>query len=398
VSANEGGALPLEGITVVSLEQAVAAPFATRTLADLGARVIKVERTAGGDFARGYDSAVRGMASHFVWLNRSKESIALDAKLKEGRAILSELVAHADVLIQNLAPGSASRLGLAAAHLRSSRPELIVVDLSGYGSSGPYRNRKAYDMLVQAEAGLVSVTGTEGHPAKTGIPTADIAAGLHASHAILAALLRRANTGEGASIEVSMLDSLVEWMGHPMYTAMYSGRAVGRHGLAHPAIAPYDAFPTADGQVLIGVQNDRQWVALAQALERPRLGTEPGFATNIDRVTHRDRLDADIAAATRGYTTTDLLDRLAAAGVPAAQVTDVRDLAAHPQLQGRNRWTPVLTETGMIEATRPPAVFQDFDARMDPVPALGQHTDRILAELGRDEDQIAQLRGTGVVA
>jgi itaconate CoA-transferase len=381
--------LPLEGITVVALEQAVAAPFATRLLADQGARVIKVERVDGGDFARGYDAAVHGLASHFVWLNRSKESIAVDLRTAAGRDVLLGLIARADVFVQNLAPGAASRLGLA--DLRAGRPELVVVDMSGYGP-GPYADRKAYDMLVQAEAGLISVTGTEEHPAKTGVPSADIAAGLHASHAVLAALVRRGRTGEGASISVSMFDALVEWMGHPLYTARYGGRSVGRNGLAHPAIAPYDAYPAADGSVLIGVQNDRQWLALVTALG---LSTAPELATNQQRVSARGRVDALVAAATETLPTAVLLERLDAAGIPAAQVTDVTDLAAHPQLA--DRWRTVGTPAGPIETVLPPAAFDDVAPRMDPVPALGEHTDRLLAELGKDDATVAQLRADGVV-
>jgi len=390
--------LPLDGFTVVSLEQAVAAPFATRLLADLGARVIKVERVDGGDFARGYDGAVRGLASHFFWLNRSKESIALDVRGPAGQDVLRRLVAKADVLVQNLAPGAAARLGLAADALRAARPELVVADLSGYGDDGPYRDRKAYDMLVQAEAGLVSVTGTADHPAKTGIPTADIAAGLHTSHAILAALLRRARTGVGASLRISMFDALAEWMGHPLYTALYGGAAVGRNGLAHPAIVPYDAYPTADGQVLIGVQNDRQWVALAIAVDRPDLAADLELATNRQRVAARARLDAEVAAATRPLATDVLLARLAAAGVPAAQITDVTALAAHPQLADPRRWASVGTEVGRVDAVRPPAQFGDVDARMDPVPGHGEHTDRLLGEIGLDEATIAGLRAQKVIA
>ncbi len=393
-----GGVLPLEGVTVVSLEQAVAAPFATRTLADLGARVVKVERVDGGDFARGYDDAVHGLSSHFVWLNRSKESIAVDVKSPPGRAVLHALVARADVLVQNLAPGASARLGLAAAEVRARHPGLVVADISGYGSAGPDRDRRAYDMLVQAEAGLVSVTGTAAHPVKTGVPTADLAAGLHASHAILAALVRRGRTGEGCGIEVSMFDALVEWMGHPLLTSMYGGRSVGRHGLAHPAIVPYDGYPTRDGRVLVGVQNDRQWQRLTVALDRPGLGADAALSTNRDRVAARERVDAAVAEATATFSTATLLERLAAAGVPAARVTEVGDLADHPQLRDRDRWADVQTERGPVEAVRPPAVLAGVEVRMGPVPALGEHTDRLLAELGHPPEEVAALRAAGVVA
>ncbi|GGF48198.1 CoA transferase [Marmoricola endophyticus] len=390
--------LPLEGVTVVSLEQAVAAPFATRTLADLGARVIKVERTDGGDFARGYDDAVGGTSSHFFWLNRSKESVALDVKSVEGRTLLAELVAGADVVVQNLAPGAAARLGLGADELRERHPGIVVADMTGYGDGGAYAGRKAYDMLVQAEAGLVAVTGTEDHPAKTGIPSADVAAGLHTAHAVLAALVRKGRTGQGAHVRVSMFDALTEWMGHPLYTAMHGGRRVGRNGLAHPAIVPYDAYPAADGQVLVGVQNDRQWQALVGALGRDDLATDADLATNRRRVAERDRVDAEVARSTAAHPTASLLELLADAGVPAAQVTEVDDLAAHPQLQGRDRWADVATEHGTYAALRPPALVDGTPARMDAVPALGEHTDRVLAELDRDPATIRTLRETGVVA
>ena len=281
-----GSPLPLEGITVVALEQAVAAPFATRQLADQGARVIKVERVDGGDFARAYDSAVRGgLGTHFAWLNRSKESVALDLKRDEGRAILADLVARADVFLQNLAPGAAARLGFGADALRARDPRLIVVDMSGYGTSGPYRDKRAYDMLVQAEAGLISVTGTPETPVKAGSPLADIAAGMYAFSGVLAALVRRGGTGEGASIEVSMFDAVAEWMTQAMYTTLFTGSPPPRTRLSHPVIAPYDAYPTADGaDVVIGVQNDRGWAALAAGvLDRPDLVTDPEFATNRAR-------------------------------------------------------------------------------------------------------------------
>ena len=277
--------LPLDGFTVVAIEQAVAAPLATRNLADLGARVIKVERIDGGDFARGYDHVVHGTGAHFVWLNRGKESIAIDLKSAGGCSIVRRLIDSADVFLQNLAPGAADRLGLGADELRSQRPELITVGISGFGVGGRFEQRKAYDMLIQAEAGLISITGTADHPAKTGIPTADIAAGMYAAQAVLAALLRRSRTGEGATIDVSMLDSTIEWMGHALYTQMYTGTPPPRMGLSHTAIAPYDAYPTSDGQMLIGVQNDTGWRTLVtEVLDAPELADDPRLATNVDRV------------------------------------------------------------------------------------------------------------------
>jgi itaconate CoA-transferase len=388
---------PLDGVTVVALEQAVAAPLATRNLADLGARVIKVERVDGGDFARGYDHVVHGTGAHFVWLNRGKESIAVDLKTAEGRAVVRRLVERADVLVQNLAPGAAERLGLGAGELRSARPELVVVSLSGYGTGGPMEQRKAYDMLVQAEAGLISITGTPDAPAKTGIPTADIAAGMYCAQAVLAALLRRACTGEGATVEVSMLEATVEWMGHALYTQMHTGSQPPRMGLSHSSIAPYDAFPTRDGQVLIGVQNDSGWRTLVtEVLDVPELAHDPRFATNVQRVQHRAECDALVAARTAQWTTADLDARLAAAGIPAAQVKELDQVAQHAQLRARDRWRTVGTEHAPVEALLPPATFSDVEARMGDVPALGQHTHALLVESGLDAATADDAIGRGI--
>lgn len=392
------GQLPLHGVTVVSLEQAVAAPLATRHLADLGARVIKVERVDGGDFARAYDEAVNGIASHFVWLNRSKESVALDLKTREGLDILHELISRADVVLQNLAPGAAERLGCAAADLRARRPELIVVDMSGYGSAGPFRERKAYDMLVQAESGLISITGTPEQPAKTGVPSADIAAGLYAFSAVLSAEIRRLRTGVGASIEVSMFDALVEWLGHPMYMAMYTETPVPRMGLSHAAIAPYDAYPTKDGEILIGIQNDRGWRQLVtEVFGRPDLVEHPDYATNVVRCRNRVRLDALMAELTSTFTSEELSARLNDAGVPAAQLNDLHAMIEHPQLATRDRWRTVGTESGPIRAVLPPITYGDVEVRMGDVPELGRDTDAVLGEIGYAEDRIARLRAAGVV-
>ena len=392
------GALPLEGVTVVSLEQAVAAPLATRYLADLGARVIKIERPDGGDFAREYDAAVHGLGSHFVWLNRSKESVALDLKTQVGRDVLTALVATADVFVQNLAPGAAERLGFGAADLAARHPRLVVVSMSGYGESGPFRDHRAYDMLVQAETGLVSVTGTPEAATKTGIPTADIAAGMHAFSGVLAALLRRERDGSGAVVDVSMFDSLVEWMGHPMYLQMYAGQQPPRMGLAHPAIVPYDAYPTSDGQVLIGVQNNRGWVQLVEVLGRPELAAHPDYATNIDRCRNRAEVDRLVAEQTARWGSDDLLAALVTAGVPAARINDVAGMVAHPQLEARHRWAEVATEAGPVRALLPPIGFRDAAPRLDPVPALGQHTDSVLTELGYSAEDIARMRASGWVA
>lgn len=392
-------ARPLDGITVVSLEQAVAAPLATRHLADLGARVIKIERVDGGDFARAYDTAVRGMGSHFVWLNRGKESVTLDVKTPEGLGLLRELIAGADVFLQNLAPGAAARLGLAAGTLRSERPELIVVDMSGYGPSGPYRDRRAYDLLVQSEGGLVSITGKPDSPAKTGIPTADIAAGMYAYSGVLAAVLRRFRTGVGAHLEVSMLDAVAEWMGYPLYVTAYTGEQPPRAGLSHPVIAPYDAYPAADGEVLIGIQNDRGWARLAtDVIGRPELVTDPDFATNVARVRNRARVDAVVAEATKKFTAGELVRRLDEAGIASARLNSVRQLIDHPQLAERDRWREVDTPVGKIDALLPPTTFADVEAAMGPVPALGEHTASVLAELGRNPGEIAELAARGIVS
>lgn len=375
--------LPLDGITVVALEQAVAAPLATRHLADMGARVIKVERVGEGDFARDYDDAVHGLASHFVWLNRGKESLTLDLKSPSGRSTLRALVDRSDVFLQNLAPGAATRLGFGAQELRADHPELIVVDMSGYGDAGPYRERKAYDMLVQAEAGLISVTGTADEAAKTGIPTSDIAAGMYAVTSILGALVRRGTTGVGAAVAVSMFDATVEWMGHPMYMRLYGDRQIARSGVGHAAIVPYDRYPTADGEILIGVQNDRGWrVLVTEVLGRPELAADPRYATNIERVRRRAEVDAEVASETKRFSTAELDERLAAAGVPAAEIRELDGVVAHPQLAQRDRWREVDTEVGPIRAVLPPMTFADVEMRMGPVPALGEHTDAILAELG----------------
>ncbi len=390
--------LPLDGITVVSLEQAVAAPIASRHLADLGARVIKVERIGEGDFARNYDAAVHGLASHFVWLNRNKESICVDLKSEQGRAAIIDLIATADVFIQNFAPGAAERLGLGAQALRSNHPELIVVNMTGYGTAGPLKDRKAYDMLVQAETGLCSITGTPETATKTGVPASDIAAGLYALTSVQAALFRRERTGAGATIDVAMFDATVEWLGHPMYMQMYQDTQIKRMGLSHASIAPYDAYPTLDGQILIGVQNDRGWRQLVtEVFGRPDLADHPRFATNILRVQHRGEVDALVAELTREFKTADLDDKLAQAGVPAAQLNDMKALLAHPQLEARDRWREVGTETGPIRGVLPPMTFEDVEMRMDAVPALGQQTDAILGSLGRSAEQIESMRTSGIV-
>ncbi|MEU6046109.1 CaiB/BaiF CoA transferase family protein [Streptomyces griseus] len=393
--------LPLDGITVVAVEQAVAAPFATRQLADLGARVIKVERPDGGDFARGYDTAARGLASHFVWCNRGKESLAVDLKDPRGLAMVRELVAGADVFVQNLAQGAAARLGLDAASLCAAHPRLVAVDISGYGAEGPYAHKRAYDMLVQCEAGLVSVTGTAERPVKAGVPAADIAAAMYAFSGVLAALLRRGATGRGGPVEVSMLDALAEWMGHPLHQGMHGSAPPARTGLAHSVIAPYDAFPTADGeQVLLSVQNDREWRRLAeQVLGRPELAEDPDFATNAARTANRARTDAVVGRALAGLTGREALAALEAAGIACARLNTVADVAAHPQLAARDRWREVESPVGPLRALLPPITLPGSEeARMGAVPALGEHTDALLRALGMTDEQTSVLRRDGVIA
>jgi crotonobetainyl-CoA:carnitine CoA-transferase CaiB-like acyl-CoA transferase len=393
--------LPLDGITVVAVEQAVAAPFATRQLADLGARVIKVERPDGGDFARGYDTAARGLASHFVWCNRGKESLAVDLKDQRGLAVVRELVAGADVFVQNLAQGAAARLGLDAATLCAAHPRLVAVDISGYGADGPYAHKRAYDMLVQCEAGLVSVTGTAERPVKAGIPAADIAAAMYAFSGVLAALLRRAATGRGGPVEVSMLDALAEWMGHPLHQGMHGSVPPARTGLAHSVIAPYDAFPTADGErVLLSVQNDREWRRLAeQVIGEPELADDPDFATNAARTANRERTDAAVGRALAGLTGREALAGLEAAGIACARLNTVADVSAHPQLAARDRWREVESPVGPLRALLPPITLPGSEeARMGAVPALGEHTDALLRALGMTDEQASVLRRDGVIA
>jgi crotonobetainyl-CoA:carnitine CoA-transferase CaiB-like acyl-CoA transferase len=390
--------VPLEGGRVVALEQAVAAPLASRHLADLGARVVKVERVDGGDFARGYDHAVRGMASHFVWLNRGKESLAVDVKSDRGREVLSALLDRADVFLHNLGPGAVDRLGFAADAVQARNPRLVVCAMSGYGSTGPYRDKRAYDLLVQSEAGLVSVTGTPEHPAKAGIPVADIAAGMYAFGNVLAALLGRERGGGAPAFEVTMFDALVEWMGHPVYATDHTGENPPRVGLSHPVIAPYDAYPTVDGhEIVVGVQNDREWARLAtDVLARPELATDPGFATNVARVRNRAAVDAAVGAAFAGITIDAAVAALDAARIASARLNTVRDLLDHPQLQARDRWRSVATPVGPVRALRS-AIEPGVEAPLGDVPALGQHTDALLVELGYDSGAVRALRDAGVV-
>jgi itaconate CoA-transferase len=380
-------ALPLEGITVVSLEQAVAAPFATRQLADMGARVIKVERPGAGDFARSYDTVVQGLSSHFVWINRSKESIALNLKQEAARDVLNSLLEDADVFVQNLAPGATGRLGFGTEALRERHPRLIVCDVSGYGASGPYRDKKAYDLLVQCEAAVVSVTGTQETPSKAGIAVADIAAGMYAYSAILAALFRRERTGEGAAIEVSLFEALAEWMGFPAYYAMYGEKEPPRSGASHASIAPYGPFACAGGEVVfLGIQNEREWEKFCEVvLERPELEGDERFSSNSDRLANRDALDEEIGRVFGHLTAEEVIEKLEEAGIANARLRSVREFLDHPQLRARGRWREVDSPAGPLHALLPPGLPTDAEPVMDAIPEVGEHTAAILSELGYDE-------------
>ena len=391
---------PLDGITVISLEHAIAAPFCTRQLADLGARVIKVERPGSGDFARGYDQRVRGMASHFVWTNRSKESIALDLKQQEAQVILDQLLQQADVLVQNLAPGAAARMGLSFETLHKDYPRLIVCDISGYGEGGTYEDKKAYDLLIQSESGFLSVTGNaaEEGMAKAGCSIADISAGMYAYTGILSALLLRGKTGQG-SVEISMLESLVEWMGFPMYYAFEDAEPPQRTGASHATIYPYGPFPSGDGgTVMIGLQNEREWVQFCElVLQRPELIDDERFSANFKRSDNRQALRAIIVDVFAQLDAATVIDRLDAAQIANAQVNDMSGVWEHPQLKARGRWTEVTSPVGLLPTLLPPASSNAFSPRMAAVPGLGQHSNRLLAELGYSAMDIQRLSETGIV-
>jgi len=385
---------PLEGVTVVTLEHAIAAPFCTRQLADLGARVIKIERPGSGDFARAYDERVKGLASHFVWTNRSKESITLDVKHPQAAEVLVQLVAKADVLVQNLAPGAAARLGLSYEALHPKHPGLIVCDISGYGSDGPYRDKKAYDLLIQSESGFLSITGTPDEPSKAGCSIADIAAGMYAYTNILSSLIQRGKTGQGAHIDVSMLESMVEWMSYPLYYAFEGATAPPRAGAAHATIYPYGPFPTGDGKtVMLGLQNEREWALFCErVLQQPALATEARFASNSKRVADRQALRALIVDAFSGMSAEQVIARLDEAQIANARMNDMKDVWDHAQLRSRERWTQVDTPAGPVPALLPPGASDSQSVRMDPVPSLGQHTEAVLAELGYAPPDIAAMR------
>ena len=390
---------PLEGITVVALEQVIAGPFATRQLAELGARVIKIERPGGGDSARAYDKTVKGLSSHFVWVNRSKESVALDAKHPQAKPVLERLIEKADVFLHNLAPGAVERLGLGAAALRARHPRLVWCGISGYGPSGPYAEKKAYDLLVQCEAGLLSVTGTPEAPAKAGIPAADIAAGMYAFSSILAALIRRERSGEGATIEVTMLEALGEWMGFPAYFTTYGGAAPPRSGAYHATIVPYGPFRAGDGQTLfISVQNEREVASFCQmVLQKPELAQDERFSSSPARFRNREAMHSEIDRAFSGLAAQEIIRRLEEADIANARLNDMNGFWHHPQLAARERWTKIGSPAGEIAALKPPFNLSGFEPRMDAVPSLGEHSRSVLAELGYTDAEISGLAAAGVI-
>jgi itaconate CoA-transferase len=391
--------LPLQDLTVVSLEQAVAAPLCTRHLADHGARVVKIERPGSGDFARGYDETVHGLSSHFVWLNRGKESVTLDLKRDEAREALSKLVANADVLVQNLAPGAAARMGFDFATLAPRHPRLVVADISGYGDSGPYRDKKAYDTLIQAEGGLMSITGLPDAPSRSGISVADIAAGMYAYSGILTALLLRDRTGRGTRVEVSMLEALVEWMGYPIYYGRYGGKPLARTGATHPSIAPYGPHRTGDGKmVVLGLQNEREWAVFCdRVLARPELAGDRRFSSNSARVANRAELTRIVEEAFAGLGAAEVVARLDSAGIANGRLNAIADVVEHPQLAARDRWREVETSAGPIAATLPPANLEGVAPAMGAVPSLGEHTETVLRSLGYSSAAIEGMRASGAI-
>jgi crotonobetainyl-CoA:carnitine CoA-transferase CaiB-like acyl-CoA transferase len=390
---------PLDGVMVVSLEQVIAGPFATRQLAELGARVIKIERPGTGDAARGYDRTVKGLSSHFVWVNRSKESLALDVKHADAKPILEKLIAKADVFLQNLAPGAADRLGLGAAALRARHPRLVWCGISGYGPAGPYAEKKAYDLLVQCETGLLSVTGTAERPSKAGIPVADISAGMYALSSILAALLRREKSGEGATLDITMFESLGEWMGFPAYFARYGGTPPPRSGAHHATIVPYGPFKAGDGgTVFLSIQNEREFERFCDlVLSNPGLKSDPRFSSGPARAQNRDAMHAEIEKVFSRIDLKEVVARLEKADIANAELRDMDSFWNHPQLAARGRWAEVGSSAGPLRAMKPPFNLSGFEPRMDAVPALGEHTRAILGELGYGAAEIERLAAAGAI-
>jgi itaconate CoA-transferase len=389
---------PLQGVTVVAVEQAVAGPFATRQLADLGARVIKIERPDGGDFARAYDVTVKGMASHFVWLNRSKESLTLDLKRPEALRVIERLLENADVFLQNLAPGAIDRLGLGADALRRRYPRLIICNLSGYGTSGPYADKKAYDLIIQSEVGMLAVTGTEDTPSKVGVSIADISAGMYAYSGILTALLARKDSGEGTVVDVALIDTLGEWMSYAAYYTQYGGTPPPRSGASHATIAPYGSYRTCDGAIIIAVHNKVEWTEFcSRVLQQPALAEDPRFQTNVLRVRHREALTEAIEAALMHLPSAEVLRRLETASIANARVNSIGEYLQHPQLAARDCWREIESPSGPIRALVPPVRLQDVEPAMGAVPALGQHSRAILEQLQFDRDTIARWARDGVI-
>ena len=389
---------PMEGMRVVALEHAVAAPLCSRHLADMGADVIKIERPGGGDFARDYDQYVNGICSHFIWLNRGKRSITLDVKHPDARQALSRLIGGADVFLQNLAPGAASRLGLSHEALKATNPGLIVCDISGYGESGPMVRKKAYDLLIQAESGLISVTGSEEEPSRVGISIADIATGMYALTGIMGALLRRARSGEGANVKIAMLDALGEWMTYPMLRHAYAGSRPPRSPTRHPAIAPYGSHKTKDGSIIFGIQNEREWTTFCtQVLKQPEIATSEQFGTQQARQQNRNELTALIEDFFSTMTSAEVADLLETNGIANGRLNDPLAAWNHEQFAARDKWRTIMTENGPVRALLPPYQFTDFEAVMGDVPSVGQHTDAILAELGYTAEEIAAMRSGGAL-
>jgi crotonobetainyl-CoA:carnitine CoA-transferase CaiB-like acyl-CoA transferase len=376
--------LPLSGVTVVTLEQAIAAPIASRHLADWGARVIKIERPGQGDFCRDYDTAMNGMSSQFVWTNRSKESLALDIKSPEGKQVLDALLPKADVFLQNLAPGAAAKLGLDAHTLVKRFPSLIACDVSGYGSGGPYSKKKAYDLLVQCESGFLAINGTEEQPAKCGLAIADTATGMYALNGILMALYHRERTGHGTAFEVSLFDSMAEWMSYPAFYTSGTGKPLKRTGMRHATISPYGPFRAGDGRsIFFGIQNAREWESFCQTvLEDPSVCTDIRFATNPQRLVNRDALEQLIEERFSRWTSDELLTKLDQAAIANARMNTVEEFTQHPQLHARKRTREVGSPDGPQTMFLPAVTIEGLEPVMNPIPAVGQHNDAILGELG----------------